>query len=105
MATATFVKASSYVDSCTSLKAKIAAITAIQDALLTSAMKAVENGHITQYSLNDGQTIIQETYRNATEITNAYNGFETIKQMYVNRLNGRMTRLMHKDNFSCGTRF
>jgi len=95
-----FLKASEYVDSCTTLKQKIAAINAVQDALLTTAMKAVEVGHITQYSLNDGQTIIQETYRNSKEITDAYNGFEVIKQMYVNRMAGRLTRLMHNTNFT-----
>lgn len=94
-----YLKASAYVESCSTIKAKIAALNAIQDALLTTAMKAVETGHITQYSLNDGQTIIQETYRSAKEITEAYNGFETIKQMYINRLGGRMTRLVHNTNF------
>ncbi len=95
-----FVKASEYIESCKTIKDKIAAINAIQDALLTSALKAVESGHITQYSLNDGQTIIQETYRSSTEITNAWNGFETIKQLYINRGRGRMTRLVHNTNFN-----
>lgn len=89
-----------YIESCTTLKAKIAAISAIQDALLTSALKAASKGSIAQYSLNDGQTIISATYRNAKEVQDAYMAFETVKQLYVNRLNGRSIRLVDSKNFT-----
>lgn len=89
-----------YIESCTTLRAKIAAISAIQDALLTSALKAAAKGSISQYSLNDGQTIISATYRNAKEINDAYTSFETVKQIYINRLNGRSVRLLDSKNFN-----
>ncbi len=94
-----FKSASEYVGTCASLAAKIAAIELIQEALLTTAMRAVEQGDISQYSLNDGQVIISTTYRNSTEITNAYNSFERIKQMFINRKNGRMIRLVDYKTF------
>lgn len=99
---AIYTSADVYVQCQQSLKAKIAAIDAIQEALLTTALKAVSKGSISQYSLNDGQTIIQTTYRNSTEITDAYDGFERIKQTYINRLNGRRVRLVDSKNFKNG---
>ncbi len=99
---AIYTSADVYVDSKTSLRAKIAAIEEIQAALLTSALKAAAKGAISQYSLNDGQTIIQTTYRNSKEIEASYNAFERIRQMYLNRLNGRRIRLVDSKNFPNG---
>lgn len=89
-----------YIESCTTLRAKIAAIDTIQTALLTTALKAASKGAISQYSLNDGQTIISATYRNAKEVTASYEAFEAIKQMFINRLNGRSIRLVDGKNFT-----
>jgi hypothetical protein len=97
---ATWLSADLYIESCTSLKAKIAAIELIQEALLTSALKAASKGAVSQYSLNDGQTTISATYRNAKEITESYNSFEAIKQMFLNRLRGRVVRLIDSKNFT-----
>lgn len=79
-----------YISSFTGYPAKIAAVNAIQDALLTSALKAASKGSISQYSLNDGQTIISTTYRNSKEIQGAWMAFESIKQIYINRCIGRV---------------
>lgn len=101
-----FKSASEYIGSCASLAAKIAALNAIQEALLTTAMRAVEQGDISQYSLNDGQVIISTTYRNSKEITEAYQAFERIKQMFINQKNGRMVRLVDSKTFNGnGTHF
>lgn len=97
--------ADKYVDSCTTLKAKIAAIEAIQSALLTSALKAASKAAISQYSLNDGQVIINATYRNASEVMKSYQDFETIKQTFINSLNGRVRRLVDSKNFTGNGRF
>lgn len=101
-----FDSADKYVESCATLKEKIKAINDIQTALLDSALKAAAKGDISQYSLNDGQVIISTTYRNATEITNAYDAFERIKQRYIIQLNGgRMVRLVDSKNFRRNGRF
>ena len=99
---AIYTSADLYIESKTSLRAKIAAIEAVQTALMTSALKAVAKASISQYSLNDGQTIIQTTYRNSNEITQSYEGFERIKQMFINQLNGRRVRLVDSKNFKNG---
>jgi hypothetical protein len=94
-----YSKASEYIASCTTVRARIAAIEAIQEALLITGLKAAENGDISQYSLNDGQTIIQTTYRTAGDIQKSYMSFETMKQLLINQLRGRMIRLVDRKNF------
>ncbi|NCX55590.1 MAG: hypothetical protein EBW87_00105 [Burkholderiaceae bacterium] len=89
-----------YIESRTSVRAKIQAISEIQDALLTTALRAVGKGEISQYTLNSGQTIITTTYRNPDQIQQAYEGFERIKQMLIQKLNGRVFRLVDGKNFT-----
>lgn len=88
-----------YIDSATSLCDKIARVDAIIDGLLTNALKAAENDNIQEYSLNDGQTVIKTVYRGASAVLESIHSFERIKQLYVNRLNGRMIRLVDVKNF------
>ena len=95
-----FDSASIYVDSQATIQAKITAIDNIQAALLTSALEAAEKGAISEYQLNDGQTIIKAVYRSAKQIEEAYDSFERIKQRLINSLNGRMVRLVDRRNFN-----
>lgn len=88
-----------YIESCTTLQAKIAAINAIIDALEIQALDAIATNNITEYQLNDGQTIIKEVYRGSDNIAKAINEYEAIKQRYVNRLNGRVIRGVDSKNF------
>lgn len=95
--------AANYVNSCTTLEARIAAIDNIISSLLTTALTAVGKGDIAEYSLDDGQTKIKTMYRSADEITKSIEGFEKIKQAYINQLDvarhGRRTRLVDSKNF------
>ena len=97
-----FSSADVYVESCKSLKSKVQAIEAIISALMTQALKAAAKGPVSQYSLNDGQTIINCSYRNASDVAKSIKEFETIKQMYLNQINGRMIRLVDGKNFING---
>lgn len=94
-----FDSADIYVDSAADNRAKIVRIDAIITALETSALKAAAKNAIQEYTLNDGQTTIRTAYRNTDEILNSIAAFERLKQMYVNRLNGRMMRLVDGKNF------
>jgi len=96
-----------YIESCTTLEDKIAAIDAIIDALILSAADIAGNGdQVNEYQLNDGQTIIREVYRGSERISSAITAFETIKQRYVSRLNGRVRRLVNSKSFrTYGSRF
>jgi hypothetical protein len=97
---ALYDSAAIYIDSADTLKDKITRIDAVIDALLTVALKAAANENITEYSLNDGQTQIKTAYRGTDSVMKSIQAFEAIKQMYVNRLNGRHIRLMDSKNFT-----
>lgn len=95
-----FNSADIYIESCTDLRAKIAAIDAIIAGLETAALKAATQGHISEYMLNDGQTIIKTAYRSPVDISKSIFAFEQIRERYVSKLNGgRMTRLVDGKNF------
>jgi|SRR6478609_5858472 len=93
--------AGKYLQSCTTLEAKIIAldnvIAVLEAQLLTPASSG--NDNISEYQLNDGQTIIREVYRGTKGITAALESMEMLKQKYVNRLNGRVHRLVDSKNF------
>lgn len=96
---AIFLSSAIYVQSRTTMEAKITAIDAIIDALMLSAATAATKDGIEEYWLNDGQTQIKESYRSTEAILKSIEAFERLRQMYINRLNGRMVRLMDSKNF------
>ena len=87
-----------YVLSLDTKVAQISAIQKIQDALLAQALQAASKGAISEYMLNDGQTIIKATYRSAKEVKDAWLAFEQIKQIFINSINGRSVRLIDSKN-------
>lgn len=89
-----------YIQTATTLKDKIAKLDAIITALETSALTAASKSAIQEYQLDDGQTKIRTMYRNAKEVADSITAFETIRQRYINQLNGRMTRLVDSKNFT-----
>jgi hypothetical protein len=88
-----------YIEKASDLKDKIARYDAIINALELATIKAAETGNITEYSLDDGQTKIKTTYRDATQIAQSIMAFIRLKQMAVNDLNGRKMRLVDAKNF------
>lgn len=94
-----YENAAIYIETATSLNDKITKIDAVISALLSTALKSAANDHITEYNLDDGQTKIRTAYRGTAAIMNSIKEFETIKQMYVNQLNGRVMRLVDGKNF------
>lgn len=90
-----------YIESCTTLQQKITAIDNVILALIAQlgSPSASNSDNVSEYQLNDGQTIIREVYRGTKGITDALNALEIQKQMYVNRLNGRVHRAVDSKNF------
>jgi len=91
-----------YIQSRTTILAKITAIEAIISALETTALTAASTGNIDEYSLDDGQVKIKTTYRNVTQIAKSIQDFETIRQRYINHpsINGRYIRLVDAKSFT-----
>jgi len=91
-----------FVDSAADNCAKIACIDLILEALLTTAMKSAGTDNIEEYSLNDGQTIIRTEYKGTDGVMKSYKSWQQIRQIYVNRLNGRMVRLVDSGSINTG---
>jgi hypothetical protein len=88
-----------YVLSKKTLAEKIQAIETIILALEASALTSAGNEGISEYQLNDGQTIIKQVYQGSGGVAKAINDFEAIKQRYINQLQGRVYRLVDSKNF------
>lgn len=89
-----------YIENCKSLQEKIDAIDLIIESLFSAATKAAGKDGISEYQLNDGQTIIKTVYRSVNQIFSSISAFERLKQMYINKLNGRVIRLVDEKNFN-----
>lgn len=96
----TYENAGLYIESCKKIRDKIIAIDAIIDALMLAASKSATRAHITEYSLNTGQTQIRTSLRGTTAVISAIHEMETLKQMYIARLpnNGRVSRVVDGKN-------
>lgn len=91
-----------YISSAKTNTDKVKRIDAIIIALEDAALQAAANNGITEYTLDDGQTTIKQGYRSTIEVLNSIIGFERLRQMYLNRLNGRMVRLVDSKSFRYG---
>lgn len=89
-----------YIQSCTTIRARIVAIEAIIEALLVTAATAATDAHIQEYSLNTGQTQIKTSLRGASSVYDAIANFERLKNQYIKRLpgNGGRTTLVDGKN-------
>lgn len=88
-----------YINGAINLCDKIARIDAIITALEAAALKGAATGNFSEYSLDDGQTKIRTAYRSVEDIARSITAFETIRQRYINQLNGRHVRLVDSKNF------
>ena len=83
-----------YLETATCLKDKVIKMDAIIAALEDAALKGAEGQDIEEYWLDDGQTKIKNIFRDPTQIFNAIISYEKLRQIYLNRLNGRVIRLV-----------
>lgn len=86
-----FYTISQYVESKTTLAAKIVAYDTIIAGMEAAYLEAVTSGHLSEYSMNDGQMNVKAVYRSITDMNAAIQGLEQIRQRYVQRYNGRVT--------------
>jgi hypothetical protein len=89
-----------YLRTKSDIRAKIMAIDAIIIAMQEAMLEAGKGSNITQYSLNDGQTVISATNRSVKDIVDAITGLEALRAMYVKQIKGGITRLVDGKNFT-----
>jgi len=89
-----------YMGTCKSVKDRIAAIESIISSLYAAAAQAAEGEAITQYSLNDGQTIISSTPKSAKGVADSITAWEVLLNREKQKLTGRITRLVDGKNLT-----
>ena len=94
-----FEKASEYIQSCSTIDAKITAIDAVIDALMAAALRSAETGQFDEYWYDDGHIKIRNKYRTVANIQQSIRDFEQLRNMYAQRRTGRITRLKDGSNF------
>lgn len=96
-----FTSITTYLESQDSVKGKINAINALIDAMIISmAEHAIGAGStIGEYALDDGQVKVKTVYRSITEVSNGIETLEKMKQLYINRFNGRKIILRDERSF------
>lgn len=82
------------IESKTDARAKIAAIDACINTLLTSVLASVGKAAVQEYLLNDGQTIIKTSYRNPNEVIKAVEALRILRQQYKSIIQGRSVRMV-----------
>lgn len=103
MIQATYLDEISYIKSATDLKSELAAIEAVRAALLVQMLTIASGKPISEYMLNDGQTLIKRTYTNPTQIM-AVRGILETEANDIRKLlrGGRTTRMVPGDSFVGG---
>lgn len=91
-----------YITAAATLEERITRIDSVIDALLVVMVDSAGTAKFSEYTLNDGQTQIRAAYRDQQAITAQINALETLKNKYLNQLNGRVVRLVDSKDFrSC----
>ncbi len=86
-----------YIECQTTLLGKIQAYDKIIEGMELAYLEAVTSGHLSEYSMDDGQMKVRAIYRSITDMNMAIQGLEQIRQRYINRYNGRV-RVMRSGN-------
>lgn len=95
-----FESASAYIESCTTISARIAAIDALIDKLLIASVAGAESSHLDEYWYDDGHIKIRNKYRNVSDMKGSITALQQMREHYAQRASGRMVRLMDAKNFT-----
>lgn len=86
-----------YINETTDYTVRLVRIETIIANLEICLVNASTNADVQNYSFNDGQSTINTNYRSITEITNAIDAFDKIRQRLISRLGSRVTILRDAD--------
>src|SRR5688572_18806198 len=99
----TYYKISEYLETVSSLEARLTAVKAILDNMQTAMIAGALNSNKQEYRMDDGQTKIEVVYADFKALTAAYKDMLTVKDILLATLNinaqGRITRRIDSKNF------
>jgi hypothetical protein len=89
---------SGYLESKTTLQARITAIDAIIDTslLLLADTASGAGGNVAYYELDDDQVRIKTGYRSIDQVAAGINALTMIKNKWINQLNGRAVTMQDR---------
>lgn len=87
-----------YIEDVDDLCQRVTRIDQVIDALLTLATTSALEDDVRSYRLNDGQTIINVERQTVDQLMKSVRNLELVKNMYINRINGRGMRLTNHED-------
>lgn len=90
---------SEYIESKCTLLERIKAIDSLIDSLLLVTVDNISNSGTASLSMDDGQMKVNTTFRSVDEVSAGIFELEKIKQLYVNRYNGRGIVMRGRANY------
>lgn len=92
---------SQYIESKTTLRERVIAIDALIDGMILrmADVTAGLNVSVEEYQMDDGQMKVRTRYRNVKDVQAGVHSLEVMKQMYQNRLNGRVSIMRDSRSF------
>lgn len=94
-----------FIMSATDIKAQIAQCNVIIAALLVTMGRMATNAGISRVSLNDGQTIIDKSYRNPNQIMETVNAIRVFRSQLMMDIQKSKTTCISPQNVTFSSRF
>lgn len=82
-----------YVECKSKLIGKIATYDLLIENMEAALLEGIASGHLNQYEMDDGQMKVRAQYRSVDQMRAGINGLIGLREMYINRFNGRATTL------------
>ena len=73
---------------------KVAVYDALIEAFEKAILESTVSGHLLQYEMDDGQMKVRVQYRNTKDMVTTMEGLIKLRQYYITKHNGRVTRLV-----------
>lgn len=90
-----------FLESEQTIVGRISALDKLIDAMILSLAEHTSGAGatISEYQLDDGQVKIRTAYRSIKEVEDGLQALEKMRQIYINRYNGRVTVLRDEKSF------
>jgi len=89
-----YITISQYIESKSALIGKVATYDLLIEKMEATILDSTLSGVYNQMEVDDGQMKVRSNYRNIGDLISALEGLRKIRQDYINRFNGRVTRLV-----------
>lgn len=89
-----YMTISQYVECKSKLIGKVATYDLLIEKMEATILDSTLSGVYNQMEVDDGQMKVRSNYRNIGDLISALEGLRKIRQDYINRYNGRVTRLV-----------